>query len=89
MHRLGLGSLILALACVGCGESGPTEGPVEFKAGNIDQLGPLQNQMMESMKSKSYLKKGEEPKAKAGMPKGAMPKGATGKVETPASETPK
>ncbi len=87
MHRLGLGFLILALACVGCGESGPTEGAVEFKAGNIDQLGPLQNQMMESMKSKSYLKKGEEPKA--GTPKGAMPKGATGKVETPAGETAK
>lgn len=85
MRRLGLGCLFLALACAGCGEAGPTEGPVEFKSGNIDQLGPLQNQMMENMKNKNYMKGGDE--AKKAKP--SSPKGATGKMEAPAGETPK
>ncbi len=84
MRRFGLGCLILALASAGCGESGPTEGTVPFQSGNTDQLGPLQSQMQNNVKNKTYLKKTEEPKAV----KPSSP-GANGKVETPKAETPK
>ncbi len=66
MRRLGLGFVLLAASVVGCGESGPSEGSVEFKSGNVDQIGPVTNQMMENMKNKAYLKSASaEEKAKA------------------------
>jgi len=85
MRRICLAVLTAALAAAGCGESGPTEGTVEFKTGNIDQIGPIQNQMMENMKTKAYLKKGTEAAPKAAESKAAESKAA----EAPKTETAK
>jgi hypothetical protein len=63
MSRLRIAGIVAAFALAGCSEdTGVTEGTVPFQSGNVDQLTPLKNQMIEGMKNKNYMKRpsGEE-----------------------------
>ena len=58
MSRLRIAGIVAAFALAGCGDdSGVTEGTVPFRSGNVDQLGPLKNQMIEAAKTKAYTKR--------------------------------
>jgi hypothetical protein len=58
MSRLRIAGIVAAFALAGCSEeTGVTEGTVPFQSGNVDQLAPLKNQMIENMKNKNYMKR--------------------------------
>jgi hypothetical protein len=70
MSRLRIAGIVAAFALAGCNdEPGPTEGPVPFKSGNVEQLIPLKNQMIENMKTKVYAKRSPAEGTPAGEPK--------------------
>jgi hypothetical protein len=57
MSRLRIAGIVAAFAFLGCGDdSGVTEGTVPFKSGNVDQLAPMKNQMIEAAKAKTNTK---------------------------------
>lgn len=59
MSRLRIAGIVAALALAGCSDdsSGVTEGSVPFKSGNVEQLGPLREQMEANIKNRPYTKK--------------------------------
>jgi hypothetical protein len=84
MSRLRIAGIVAAFALAGCSEEtgGVSEGTVPFKSGNVEQLGPLKEQMTQNIKSKAYTKRSTgEDKSKESKSSGESKPSTEGKAE--------